>query len=439
MDKGMRAANKSILATLFNEPFTFLGGLLLFLMAFSPAYNVLFKVILIGIMLVTIIVSQFFFNRLNITKPVFAWYSLLVFHGLFFSIIGFVYGNNTDFVLRSTTYNIIWPVVYFIFTVGIYKKTSLEFLVKVIVIAHFCISLYLIGSFLTLLHILPKLPVLTFDMSFLALDQLGGLIKVQAPSVTTLLYTIPFVISLSLLGGEHRLGFRRWFIYLSILLSIFAVLATARRALILNIFLGLGLTYILIWLAPALDKKAFNKRVLKVLLVGIALLTILIIFLDSTGFFNFSLITDKFSSAFSGREDLNDESTNLRYEQLTFLLKSWSQKPWFGFGHGAVSTYTIRSEKTPWIYELSYVALLFQTGIVGLSIYLLLLVWPIYKGILIIRKADRETCFIIIPSLVGCVSFLIANASNPYLQAYDCMWALFLPVAIINHYLKKHE
>jgi len=67
------------------------------------------------------------------------------------------------------------------------------------------------------------------------------------------------------------------------------------------------------------------------------------------------------------------------------------------------------------------VALLFQTGIIGITVYLGLLFWPVYKGIQLLKKADLEATLFIIPNIVGSVCFLIANGTNPYLQSYDFM------------------
>src|SRR5947199_7174027 len=93
--------NKSFVYTLLNEPFTFFGGLLLFLMVFSPNYNVALKIILIAILLVSIILSRVIFDKLNLTREVFLWYMIFIFHGIFFTILGFMNGNNTYYVLRT--------------------------------------------------------------------------------------------------------------------------------------------------------------------------------------------------------------------------------------------------------------------------------------------------------------------------------------------------
>ena len=34
--------------------------------------------------------------------------------------------------------------------------------------------------------------------------------------------------------------------------------------------------------------------------------------------------------------------------------------------------------------------------------------------------------------LTGACTFLIANATNPYLETYDYLWVIFLPLAVVN-------
>lgn len=392
---------------------------------------------LIGVLIISITLSRIVFDRLNVTKEVLLWYMFFVAHGIFFSILGFLNGNNTSYILRSSTYNIIWPIVYLIFTVGLYKKTSLYFLVRVLIISNLLISLYLIGGALTLLGILPPLPFVTFEMSSLAIDTLAGLVKTETPSVVCLLFTVPFVIALTLLDKEKKFGFSKLFLNVSIIISLIAVVSTARRALILNVFLGIVLTVFFTWRSKGINKSIFNRRLFKMLFWGVAFLAIALFFVQELGVLDFSLVYQKFLSAFSDQSGFSDASTELRYEQFHLLIKSWLQKPLLGYGHGAVSDFIVRSEKTPWMYELSYVALLFQTGIIGLLLYMAILFWPIYKGMQLLKHRNAESALFIIPSIVGCVCFLVANGTNPYLQSYDYMWALFFPVAIINYFMKE--
>ncbi|MFT4153291.1 O-antigen ligase family protein [Parafilimonas sp.] len=429
--------NKSLLYTLLNEPLTFFGGLLLFLMVFSPTYNMAFKIVFIIILLITVICSRILFDKLNVTKEVFLWYAILISHGIFFTIIGFLNKNNPYFVLRTTTYNIIWPVFYFIFTIGLYKRTSLIFLIRVLVITNFIVSLYLIGSALTLLHVLPPLGFLSFSMSQLDYDTTAGLVKVQIPAIISMMFTVPFLISFTLLSEKRSLGFKKWFLYASILLSIIGIISSARRALMLNVFFGVLFTIIFSWWANYSSRRILKKNMIWMVCGGLIILTGVLIAVADSGFIDLSLVFQKFSEAFASKENLSDKSVAIRYDQFDLLIKSWLQKPLLGHGHGAVSSFVVRSEKTPWMYELSYVALLFQTGIIGLLIYLALLGWPIYKGLTLLRKGNHETALLLMPLMVGCTCFLIANGTNPYLQSYDNMWTLFFPVAVINYLTKE--
>ncbi len=434
----LQIRRRHTLSLLLNEPFTFLGGLLFFLMLFSPAYNVAFKIILIAILLVSVITSRIFFNKLNVTSEVLLWYILFVFHGIFFSLIGFIHANNETYILHAATYNIIWPVLYLIFTIGIYKKSSLHFLARIIVIANVLVSLYLIFSTLTLFGLIPKIPFVSFEMARIDFDPTAGLLKTQTPSVVTLLFSTPFVIALALTDTENKSGFKKWFLHVAITVSIIAILTTARRALILNIFLGLLLTCFFAFSAKAINRKKFKGNLFRMLFIGIAFLTALLITVQKLGLIDVSLVYEKFISAFASKENVADVSTSIRYDQFDLLIKSWLQNPLLGKGHGAVSQYIVRSNQFPWEYELSYVALLFQTGIIGVLIYLGLLFWPIYKGWRLLKRVNNEAAILIISAIVGSSCFLIANATNPYLISYDYMWALFFPIAVVNYYTKQN-
>jgi O-antigen ligase len=109
-------------------------------------------------------------------------------------------------------------------------------------------------------------------------------------------------------------------------------------------------------------------------------------------------------------------------------------QPIFGAGLGASVVGSIRSETMPWSYELSYVALLYQTGIVGFLVYAAAIVWTFWRGIQVIGEGGQPAQ-IMIPLLVGLCGLLIANGTNPYLGCFDEMWTLFLPLAVINYRL----
>ena len=121
--------------------------------------------------------------------------------------------------------------------------------------------------------------------------------------------------------------------------------------------------------------------------------------------------------------------------QFYALLEEWSKYPLFGAGHGAGVSY-LRSTKQPWAYELCYVALLYQTGLIGFLAYSSGIILMFWKGIGMIRSGQYPGIQIL-PVLVGTTCFLIGHATNPYLGKFDYMWVIFLPLAFINLWLLK--
>jgi O-antigen ligase len=83
-------------------------------------------------------------------------------------------------------------------------------------------------------------------------------------------------------------------------------------------------------------------------------------------------------------------SASLRAQQFKALLNEWSVNPFFGHGLGASASTIIRSEEMTWAYELSYIALLFQAGLLGFIGYSLAIIWIFYASIKIVRSQQNS-------------------------------------------------
>jgi hypothetical protein len=125
-----------------------------------------------------------------------------------------------------------------------------------------------------------------------------------------------------------------------------------------------------------------------------------------------------------------------RRDQLFALLRGWADAPLLGAGHGASAPGVVRAREMPWAYELSYVALLFQTGLLGFVAYASAVGWLMWMLVKVIRVGD-ELSLLALPVTVGMVCFLIANATNPYLAKFDYLWILFVPIGVVNYWLLR--
>jgi len=91
----------------------------------------------------------------------------------------------------------------------------------------------------------------------------------------------------------------------------------------------------------------------------------------------------------------------------------------------------------PWAYELAYMALLFHTGLLGFLAYSAGVALDCVDGTMHDTIWPQNRAYIL-PVLVGMVCFLIANATNPYLEKYD-IYGIFLPVSIDKSWLLTHR
>lgn len=140
---------------------------------------------------------------------------------------------------------------------------------------------------------------------------------------------------------------------------------------------------------------------------------------------------DSVQSFITGDSATASGDQSIRSLQALKLLRAWQENPVFGAGFGARVPEYGRTSERPWVLELQYHLFLFNVGLVGVLFVAVLACLTI---VMLRRAASRAPA--LLPSLtvatVAGVSMLIANATNPYLQAPGHVWALFLPLALAN-------
>ena len=402
--------------------------ILFFLMLFSPFAFTEIKMVFISFLIISFLLYLLIYKeKIKISKSVLLWFSVFIFHGFFFSYIGFLNGADVSNVAKFSTIAVLWPVVFLLL---FFYKTSVEYLLKlykVIEVALICISIYVIYKVLSIFGFLPAFDIYAGKEGVDGLMINDGNLEMSIPAATTLMFVVPSVLSLYLLTKEKRL-------IPVILLAFIAVVLTSRRALLLSVIVTpLICLAFSVFLLKKKNLKVLNKNIFLMYFIAMIFFSIIFIVLAQLNVFDFkvfySMILEGFD--FSGNNSA-DPGAMIRADQFTLLMKSWCEKPVFGWGYGSVSQYITRSDETPFIYELSYVALLFQTGIVGFVIYMSLIFWIFYKFYKLRNRIDVKMNKYNISILVGLTTFLLANATNPYLYAFDHMWTIFYPLLILN-------
>lgn len=190
-------------------------------------------------------------------------------------------------------------------------------------------------------------------------------------------------------------------------------------------------TLVLLHLLRIKLSKKYLLSVVKTYLIPIFVIIMGIgyIFIDSEDASTF------FLSAVSSDGDFG-QGENERLNQYFALLKGWQENLFFGAGTGIDAGVT-RSD-LPGTYELSYMAILFERGTIGGLLYFSIMTYPIIQAIRLGKYSkELQTKRLLISYSTCYISLLIANATNPYIAAFDFIWTVFLFIVILNLIDKK--
>jgi hypothetical protein len=338
---------------------------------------------------------------------VFVFFSLTTI-GLFLTAWS-VFGrdNLNGFVgIRILFLSVVFYFVFSLFLVG--KRYRLAWLVS---------SFYSVSAFISLniiIYIFCKIYGLMYPLASLDLDYRfgrasSGLFAYSTNNLPIFMFTIPFMIA-------HNFNRKRSkFVYKLILfLSVVAACLSLRNALILVIIISFVVVLIV------------RKRIW---LLGLCSL-ILVLFIYWISFSHPQLLESysnlKLENLISGEDP--------RYLQSLFWIEMINEAPIFGHGIGSVvpSGGDIYS---PYGYELTYLMLAAQIGLMPTAIYASVFLGSIF--LLFYRYnwksksdylADDSSSF-----AVGLAAsmFLIASATNGYLMTLGYLWTVFLPITYL--------
>jgi hypothetical protein len=258
-----------------------------------------------------------------------------------------------------------------------------------------------------------------------------GFIELNLYNLSSLLFLVPFLIAVLMIWPDRRTALApRICVWAALVAGGALVLLSGRRALLLVVSSAPLFVFAFRAALPYLERLR-GRRVMVGTLVGAGVAGLAVTFYLHA-LYNFSL-GSVWRMFLQGFDFSRDVSATVRSQQLDALLTDWAGAPLLGAGHGASAANLVRSTEMPWAYELSYAALLFHTGLLGFLAYSAAVVWIYADGLRVIRDGGALGAYML-ALLVGLTCFLIGNATNPYLEKYDLMWVIFLPVAVINRW-----
>lgn len=304
---------------------------------------------------------------------------------------------------------IFWPILFTYFSFLIDKEYFYSLLK---VIKYYLSAILIIGIFACVI----------FNLSLMQIDEFLGyesairpgypIVGIMGPAVTTMIFWYFFYFTKFLLSNDVHLIDR-----VNLILGIIFIFMTSRRILFLNFFFVFVLTMLLLPFVKNKLQRNDMKGMLKKRMVRIFFLVIVLIYVA----YKFELFD--FSAIGNFLSETGEVSDTPRLLQSEALIEGWMENPFLGNGAG-INASVARSE-TPGTYELTYLAMLFERGIVGILVFVLMYIVLMVWSIRCLNKNAINTMdtFALIIALN---LFMIANATNPYLNAFDYIWFLFI-------------
>lgn len=350
-------------------------------------------------------------SHCKLSNNILMWYMLFIFYHFIWISLGFFNQNNTEALIGTFRLFIIYPLIFLVFTYALSNSNKINILFKVIFLANFLIAMYTIMLFIDAINLM------NLDFLYRVTFSIGkgvheGYTKVGGENITSLFFTFPFVLfSYKNINYKHKK-----FMIINIFFTIIAIIISGRRMIQL-----IALFAIIMYLFPKLNvKKKFKYKQLinQVLILSMSGIIFYLAANVLNNYFTFDTLFQRVIAAFEPSSD------NVRYVQVVELLKAFSEKPILGVGFGKGITSIVRSTARPWSYEVTYVLTLYQTGLLGFSMFASLLFYNIYLSCKLKKRYPDDNY--ITPLLYGYIFFLIACFSNPLLGSFDFMWVLYI-------------
>lgn len=394
--------NTNILSTIKE----FMVLILFYVMLVIPRQLQTFKSIILAGIIVIFLMEILTKRKIKVSKNVLVFHMFFLMYSLLSSTIGVI--NNNPGAFGFLKLNFLYMLMLFPTILPFNNKKKIEKLFVVLIIASLTISIHTILTLLVELGYWPNELYIPFDATNNIMIH-PGYIHIVNTNLSMSIILVPICFLILLYNKKHL----RLQVINVILLSI-SVIISGRR--ILWIILIITLLTILI-ISQRKRKKIGVLNFIKYLTV----LLVIAFILDYFELIEIKKIINRFTSVFKGEEG------NIRYDQAKSLFNGFLHNPLLGSGAG-VGTEYIRNEQSPWMYELSYNLILYNSGIIGMIFYILsfiVLVLSLYKY--------RYRNSVSLAFLLALVFAIVANATNPYFSSsFDFLIFLVIPIIGVN-------
>jgi hypothetical protein len=311
--------------------------------------------------------------------------------------------SNNPGAVATFRVQFIWMFIFFLFTIFI----SIEKKIIIKTIYWASLSTSVIGLYMIQRPVFGSLTFLNW-IPFEDIQIYNGLIRTSLPNIAFMSFLFPSLLFIK----TPTIIKDKIFHFITLSLSFLFILLAGRRAIQFVVALSLIIFFI----------RNFRKIDMRVIIISLALVFIsyYIITKDFFFFIDFEIYYDMYI-----KKLIVNISEEKRYIQIIELLKSFTQNPFIGVGFGKGIPTNIANAEKPWKYEVTYVLYLYQTGILGISLFLGLFISLFNK----LKKLDLESKAL----AMGLIGYLMASFTNAYLiSGFDYQFPVIICLLYIS-------
>jgi len=361
--------------------------------------------------------ASFVKNKFTLKRKAFYIDIILFFFMFFVSLASGIYrGYDLGNILR-TSQGYLYLLIYFPFSIMINnteksKKMHTLFANCTVVLAIISIAIFVIfklnpSSYSIITPILNR-----FNYGYIAMR--GGLPAVFLK--TSPYMAIGFIIFLfQFINIKDKRNITN---LIKLLLLLIGCIATMSMGIWIAVFVG-------VFLVIVLSEGKYKRAAI----ISIAFISVIIMV----------LFLGYISESLGNRLSTSDSSYIVKFNQLLTLIDYWAKHPLLGNGFGVEVTFTSELGTREMInFELFWVQILVNMGILGFLLYSNIIVKALYYSIRTWKDIPKNDMVLIKSLGVGLIALCIVSSVNPFLNNPIGIGYLILVLSTISVYTKEN-
>lgn len=334
-------------------------------------------------------------------------------------VIGLTRENPEIAILEALRVYVVYMGIFCALAIYVSNLDYQKHVDRVVVAGAFGIGVVAVYALLDHIFHLGWLPQSVKDDMYLQVGLHHGYVQMNNLNIGMLTFIVPYLLSRLLLGERKD---QHAFLLLGLVVALISAILASRRVVMVLLLITPLLAFVITVLAGRATHRQQRRFVqfysLPLLAAGIGSWMVFYWGFDFLDGFMARVL-----SAFTTDPDAP------RPLQHAALMAGLSDSYFWGSGFGGLTS-VIRSDERPWTFELTYSRLLFNAGLLGVS--LLTLFFSAYLFLTLRKIGHSGHASIQVSLLTGFLSVLIASASNPYLSSFDFLFALSIIPLILN-------